>query len=113
MDPTEFNEEGTGLDRRSVLKRGAVLGGAMVWTVPAVQTIAGPAFAAGSPPCCAKVGAGVSGGVCQTLVFKEDADCCACIGEQNTLLPLAVIACAVLSRCDLETITADCSVKCA
>lgn len=38
-------EEQSGLSRRSVLKRGAIVGGAMVWTVPAVQSIAGPAAA--------------------------------------------------------------------
>lgn len=43
-----------GLGRRDVLKRGAMVGGALIWTVPAVQTLAGPAFAASSPagqPC--------------------------------------------------------------
>jgi hypothetical protein len=39
---------GDGMNRRDVLKRGALVGGALVWTVPAVQTLAAPAFAAGS-----------------------------------------------------------------
>ena len=113
MDPTEYNEEGAGgLDRRSVLRRGAVLGGAMVWTVPAVQTIAGPAFAAGSPPCCAKVATNVNG-VCELLTFKEDADCCTCIGEASGVpLAIAVIGCAITGRCDLESTTADCTAAC-
>lgn len=37
-----------GLNRRDVLKRGAAVGGALVWTVPVVQSLASPAFAAGS-----------------------------------------------------------------
>ena len=45
----EEMDERSGLDRRELIKRGAVLGGALVWTVPAVQSIGGTAFAAGSP----------------------------------------------------------------
>ena len=37
------------LDRRSLMKRAAVLGAATAWATPTVQSIAGPAFAAGSP----------------------------------------------------------------
>jgi hypothetical protein len=35
-----------GTSRRDVLKRGALVGGALIWTAPAVQTLASPAFAA-------------------------------------------------------------------
>jgi hypothetical protein len=44
--------ETTGLDRRSVLRRGAMLGGALVWTAPVVQSLspAASAGADGSPP---------------------------------------------------------------
>jgi hypothetical protein len=38
-----------GLSRRDVLRRSALVGGTMVWMAPAVQTLATPAFAAGSP----------------------------------------------------------------
>jgi hypothetical protein len=40
-----------GVSRRSALKRGAIVGGALVWTTPVVQSLARPAFAqdAGSP----------------------------------------------------------------
>ncbi len=37
-------------DRHAVLQRGAGQGGSLVWTVPAVQTLAGSAFATGTPP---------------------------------------------------------------
>lgn len=43
------HDETPGMDRRDLLKRGAVVGGALVWTAPLVQTIASPAFAATSP----------------------------------------------------------------
>lgn len=39
----------TGMDRRTLLKRGAVVGGAAVWATPVVQSLAAPAWAAGSP----------------------------------------------------------------
>lgn len=39
-----------GISRRTLLRRGAVVGGALLWTTPIVQSIPHPAFAAGSPP---------------------------------------------------------------
>lgn len=41
--------EPTDVSRRDMLRRSALVGGALVWTAPAVQTLASPAFAAGSP----------------------------------------------------------------
>ena len=38
-----------GLNRRSVIKRAAVVGAATAWATPTIQSIASPAFAAGSP----------------------------------------------------------------
>ena len=38
------------LSRRSVIKRAAVVGAATAWATPTIQSIASPAFAAGSPP---------------------------------------------------------------
>lgn len=51
-----------GLDRRTLLKRSAVVGGAAVWATPVVQSLARPAFAAGSPVCA------------NTLRFKYEVD---------------------------------------
>ena len=51
MHPTD-NSEG-GIDRRSLIKRSAIVGGALVWTTPIVQSLSGTAFAQtapGSPP---------------------------------------------------------------
>jgi hypothetical protein len=47
-DITE-NDDTAGFDRRSLIKRGAIVGGALVWTTPIVQSIATPAFADTSP----------------------------------------------------------------
>jgi len=44
MTERETPQQG-GLSRRDMLKRSAVVGGALVWTTPAVQSLAGPAFA--------------------------------------------------------------------
>lgn len=38
-----------GLSRRDMLRRSALVGGTIVWVTPAVQSIASPAFANGSP----------------------------------------------------------------
>lgn len=84
-----------GLDRRAVLRRGAVLGGAVAWSTPIVQSLASPAFAAGSP-------------LCETRVQDEDCvriyddtpDCCACV-ESHPELPLAeaLALCATQGAC--------------
>jgi hypothetical protein len=44
-----MDEIDDGLSRRSLLRRGAALGGALVWTVPVVQSVTPSAFATGSP----------------------------------------------------------------
>jgi hypothetical protein len=43
---------GTGISRRELLKRGAVVGGTMVWAVPVLQSLAPPAFAQATPRPC-------------------------------------------------------------
>ena len=44
-------DETPGFSRRDMLRKTAIVGGALVWTAPAVQSLAGPAFAqtVGSP----------------------------------------------------------------
>lgn len=49
MNDVRDDEPGRGLTRRDMLRRGAVVGGALVWTVPVVQSVAPSAYAAGSP----------------------------------------------------------------
>ncbi len=48
-DRSEY-EEGQGLSRRSVLRGSVVVGGALAWSAPVVQSLTRPAFAAGSLP---------------------------------------------------------------
>lgn len=47
-----MNEEMTprDMERRAFLKRAGVVAGATVWATPTIQSLAAPAFAAGSPP---------------------------------------------------------------
>jgi hypothetical protein len=85
------------LDRRDVLRRGAVLGGMVAWSVPAVQTIAGPAFAAGSPRCVAELEVDDC-----TIVFAPTPECCECIANavgQGMTQPDAVAWCADQQLC--------------
>lgn len=49
MDENTPETDAGGLSRRAMLRRSALVGGTLVWTAPAIQTIAAPAFAAGSP----------------------------------------------------------------
>ncbi|MGN6330764.1 MAG: hypothetical protein ACTHOD_03820 [Motilibacteraceae bacterium] len=64
---TTEQREPEGMDRRSLLKRGALLGGALVWTAPVVQSITSPALATtsqGTPAgdtCSVFLSAGVVG----------------------------------------------------
>ena len=48
------------LSRRSVIKRAAVVGAATAWATPTIQSIASPAFAAGSP--AGECGSCITGG---------------------------------------------------
>jgi LPXTG-motif cell wall-anchored protein len=49
MDDAQDDLEPGSLSRRGMLRRGAMLGGALVWAVPVVQSVSPAAFAAGSP----------------------------------------------------------------
>lgn len=48
MNDTTPDTDSGGMSRRDMLRRSALVGGAVVWMAPAVQTLAAPAFAAGS-----------------------------------------------------------------
>ena len=107
MEPNEFEEQGAGgLDRRSVLRRGAILGGALVWTAPAVQTIAGPAFATGTPRCSTRLEGEVvysdGSSECVAVVYDDTDACCSCIAEKTARgksLPVAIALCADSGLC--------------
>jgi hypothetical protein len=42
----------SGISRRELLRRGAIVGGTMVWAVPVLQSLTPPAYAQGSPRPC-------------------------------------------------------------
>jgi hypothetical protein len=84
--PPTTDQERAGPNRRDVLRRGAILGGAMVWTVPVVQTFGGAAFAAtGTPPCTPEeITIGPPGGPCDMkLTLAATAQCCNCIASYS------------------------------
>jgi len=72
-------QEGSGFSRRTMLKRSAVVGGAVIWATPVIQSLATPAYAAGST-CTGTVTVGTPGQpgcvIIATLQFTPD--CCAC-----------------------------------
>jgi hypothetical protein len=101
------DETTEGLGRRDLLKRGAIVGGAVLWTTPVVQSLASPAFAAGSPAAGSCefdmyiVQNGVT--VCEH-VEGSTPDCCTAIAGANaqtdpTLRFLAQVA-ALAGPCD-------------
>lgn len=69
--------ETTGLGRRDLLKRGAVVGGALVWATPVVQSMATPAFAASSPNDCKQYITQGQGADCVVIAERDvDPRCC-------------------------------------
>jgi hypothetical protein len=71
-----------GLTRREALKKGALLGGALIWTTPAVQAIGIlPAHAQEvSPLCEVRVSFGPPGSPIE-ICFRTTPDVCACIAD--------------------------------
>lgn len=73
-------ETNLGISRRSLIKRGAVVGGTLVWAAPVVQSLSAPAYAAGTPACTV-VTRHFDGTNCRTVKFTADTDCCECLNE--------------------------------
>jgi hypothetical protein len=88
----------SGMTRRDLMRRGAVVGGTLLWVAPAIQSLSPPAFAqVGTPRNCFTIkyagseeGCDDSGFTCITPVVNE-ADGCAqgviFVGEQDSGLP--------------------------
>jgi hypothetical protein len=75
-----------GVTRRDLLRRGAIVGGALVFAVPAVQSIAAPAFAQSSPNphhTCCTCKKSFHGFKCGTDGFTADACDSFCGGHDN------------------------------
>jgi len=99
-------DDPVGINRRTLLKRSAVVGGALVWAAPAVQTLAKPAFAAGGSAACNSTTCsnvfnkkGVLLGHLSCGPTPEDRDCpCECFGQPGSVCAapnpcLIVISC--------------------
>jgi hypothetical protein len=88
-------ENGGGLSRRDMLKRSAVVGGAVLWTTPVVQSLASPAFAAGTQCSIAVVfnATNSPAGPCFLIGYTVlDPDCCDCTDQNNG----DILACATV-----------------
>ena len=88
MDTPHIDDEtNDGVSRRSMIKRGAMLGGALVWATPVVQSIALPAHATGgegSPACTFYlVRKNRSGAVIHAYKCRGTAECCDCLGRMT------------------------------
>ena len=68
----------TGLSRRDLLRRGAIVGGTLVWVAPAIQTFGATAAYAASPLCTACI-AVTTGGTTMHFNLTPTAACCTCI----------------------------------
>src|SRR5687767_6787039 len=94
------NDQPGGIDRRSLLRRSAVVSGVVVWTTPVVQTVMSPAFAAGSPLCEIKFEADNC-----THTFVPTVDCCECVeSHPNLSLQEALERCAREGRCQEDQV---------
>ena len=98
MDPKDEEDRRriTGLDRRDLLKRTAVVtGAALAWSAPTVHSLASPAFAAGSPLCETRIETEDC-----TIVYDDTPDCCECVESHPGLsLAEALALCADAGVC--------------
>jgi hypothetical protein len=94
----------SGMTRRDLMRRGAVVGGTLLWVAPAIQSIGSKAYAqVGSPPCAACVEATpIPGGTTLSITLTPSELCCTCIDE-NSDQPFgavaAVVACFLAGDC--------------
>jgi hypothetical protein len=109
----EGREEGrreSGIPRRTLIKRGAIVGG-LVWATPVVQSLRIPANAQGVPGtegsglCQACVEStfdppGAPPPITQHILLNPTERCCSCIESGGGTI-LAVIVCAVAGTCEV------------
>jgi hypothetical protein len=96
-----------GITRRGLMKRGALLGGAVVWATPVIQSLTTSAHAQASPLCSACLsattdpdGPGGNPPTSEHVTFTPTPQCCNCIAGFGGGV-VGVLVCAVL--------TGDCS----
>ena len=78
MDHDEEGGQQSGIPRRTLIKRGAIVGGTLVWATPVIQSLSSPAHAQvgpGSPLCAACLAATIDG-VTTHVDFDSTPDCC-------------------------------------
>ena len=81
MDHTDL-ESNLGITRRSVIRRGAIVGGTLLWAAPLVQSFGKPALAQGSANCVLKVRRSVPPPGCYIVgECRADSACCDCIDQ--------------------------------
>lgn len=82
-----------GLSRRDVIRRGAVVGGTLLWAAPVVQSITKPAFALSNQGtarffCC----------YCYRPVVKAGRGLCTCADHSTPVVPNSDADCAAMCR---------------
>lgn len=81
-----------GVSRRDLLRRGAVVGGALLWVAPAIQSLSPPAYAETVSPkeqaCCLCTKRNSTGQICTTdfLTQAQCADFCGGASRVKTYL---------------------------
>jgi hypothetical protein len=101
----DLNSE-LGMSRRDLLRRGAIVGGTLLWVAPAIQSMTPKAFAQeGSPLCAACLAVtidppGPTPPFTQHITFLSSATCCDCIDAGGGDI-LAVVLCAISGDCTI------------
>jgi hypothetical protein len=93
-DDTRLNlHDESGMTRRDLMRRGAVVGGTLLWVAPAIQSIGAKAYAQGLSPLCDACIAVTSTGATQHVHIIPSVDCCACLAGTGGNLA-AILRCA-------------------
>ena len=82
----------TGISRRDLLRRGAIVGGTLVWVAPAIQTFGSTAYAA-SPLCTVCLGTAT-----EHVSFNPTTTCCDCVATNGGGLA-AILICSGNGSC--------------
>jgi hypothetical protein len=95
-----------GMSRRDLLRRGAVVGGALLWVAPAIQSLTPPAYAqtvsVQAHTCCSCYKKGPTGVQCQQDHFTYEA-CVATCGRVSNVREYKVgWLCGTDQRCSVQ-----------
>lgn len=91
----------SGMTRRDLMKRGAVVGGALLWVAPAIQTYGSKAFAQDNGYACDACIAATMGGNTLHITLVPTQVCCDCIDGFPGNPLAAVLHCAATGECDV------------